>query len=489
MSPSRTTRAPLLVLLSWLGAASCSDPSLQPSRLLQPAELQIRASLAGTSASTLVVTVSASDIQPPLIFNVNVVNGTAAGTIAVPAGADRLVLVRAFDGSGILTHEGSRRVDVRPGENPALSISLIPLIGDQPIDVRIGNFVVQVTPGNELIAKRHLLALSALVTDLDGATIMVDPAAIRWASFDTRIATVNTSGVVTGHSVGDVQVVASYGGAAGAAVVSVGEPVVATGDIARCGSTDDDATAAIVDTLDGVVLTAGDHAYEDGTIQEFEQCYDPSWGRHKARTRPVPGNHEYQTANAAGYFQYFDEILRPFGDAARDPARGYYTFDVGSWRIIALNSEVSTAETSAQLAWLKGVLATTTNKCVLAYWHRARYSSGAHHGSSPQLDPIWDTLFVMGADLVVAGHEHNYERFAPQNNQGVADPQRGMREFVVGTGGAELYGFADPPRATSEVRLSEFGVLALVLGTDSYSWRFIGASDGGLRDSGRGVCH
>lgn len=258
--------------------------------------------------------------------------------------------------------------------------------------------------------------------------------------------------------------------------------LVGAGDIARCNDGRDDATAALLDHIDGTVFTVGDNAYDNGSATDYAQCYAPSWGRHRARTRPTPGNHEYQTAGAAGYFGYF-------GAAAGDPAQGYYSYDLGEWHVIALNSEVAIDSTSAQVQWLRGDLASHPNTCTLAYWHRSRFSSGADHGSSPDLGPIWTELYAAGVDVVVSGHDHIYERFAPQTPAAAPDTAFGIRQFVAGTGGdaADALGTV---AANSEVRRTGVsGVLAFALSSGRYAWHFVPVAGQTFADSGSGSCH
>jgi hypothetical protein len=268
-----------------------------------------------------------------------------------------------------------------------------------------------------------------------------------------------------------------------------GPPVlVGAGDIARCSSDADEATAKLLDGIPGTVFTVGDNVYWSGTAREFKKCYAPSWGRHKERTRPALGNHEYVTAGAAGYFGYF-------GAAAGDPSKGYYSYDLGEWHLIALNSncgeeEVRCGPGSAQVQWLEEDLAANDDKrCTLAYFHHPLFSSGEKHGSTAAVEPLWEVLYEAGADVVLSAHEHNYERFALQDPSGKADPQRGIREFVVGTGGAEHYPILDP-LPNSEVHNDEtYGVLKLTLHPKSYQWRFLPAAGGEFIDSGDDQCH
>jgi hypothetical protein len=263
--------------------------------------------------------------------------------------------------------------------------------------------------------------------------------------------------------------------------------LVAAGDIASCSSSGDEATAALLDGISGTVLTLGDNAYDSGTPSQFTNCYQPSWGRHKARTRPSAGNHDYLTASASGYYGYF-------GAAAGDPTKGYYSYELGAWHIVVINSNCSQVggcqAGSPQEKWLRADLAAHPAACTLAYWHHPRFSSGTSHGSSTTMQPIWQALYDANADVVLSGHEHNYERFAPQNPAGQADAARGIREFVVGTGGKSHYGFGTP-LPNSQVRNSDTsGVLKLTLHATSYDWRFVPESGKTFTDSGSNfACH
>ena len=232
------------------------------------------------------------------------------------------------------------------------------------------------------------------------------------------------------------------------------------------------------------VLVLGDVQYEVGAESAFELSYDPSWGRVNEITRPVPGNHEYATRGAAGYYAYF-------GAAAGDPERGYYSYDIGSWHVVALNSNCLAIEgchqNSAQEAWLRADLAANPATCTLAYWHHPRYSSG-WHGSDRRYRAFWQALYDAGADLVLVGHDHDYERFAPQDARGRRDLARGIRQFVVGTGGRSLRKFTRV-EPNSEVRdASTLGVLELPLGPGGYAGRFRPAV-GPFTDFGSALCH
>ena len=252
--------------------------------------------------------------------------------------------------------------------------------------------------------------------------------------------------------------------------------LVGSGDITSCSLNTDEQTAQLLDNIPGTVFTTGDNAYISGTYTEYINCYEPTWGRHKARTKPSPGNHDYLTSGAAGYFQYFNNIP------------SYYAYNLGSWRIYALNSEISALATSAQVTWLQDDLAANPSQCVLAYWHRPRWSSGSTHGNNSAMQTIWQILYGSGAELVINGHEHHYERFVEMNASGAA-ASPGLREIVVGTGGAELYPFGTP-LSTSQVRHnSTYGVLKLTLRATGYDWQFVPVAGSTFTDSGSSNCH
>jgi acid phosphatase type 7 len=256
--------------------------------------------------------------------------------------------------------------------------------------------------------------------------------------------------------------------------------LVGAGDIAMCGTVGSEATARLLDGIDGTVFTVGDNAYMQGTANEFRTCYDPTWGRHKARTRPTPGNHEILTAGGEPYFDYFGENAGPYGV-------GYYSYTVGSWLVLALNSE-DLGETSAQIEWVKSELGRTHARCTAAYWHRPLFSSGPN-GRNQDVQALWRVLYDAGVDVVMNGHDHLYERFAPQDPNGRPDLERGIRQFTIGTGGATLYTIGGKAQPTSEAAATGYGVLKLSLFDDSYRWEFIPTDGGGFQDSGLGQCH
>ncbi|MBP1607264.1 MAG: Alkaline phosphatase [Acidobacteria bacterium] len=257
--------------------------------------------------------------------------------------------------------------------------------------------------------------------------------------------------------------------------------LVGAGDIAKCeilgGAI---ATGRLLDRIPGTVFTVGDHAYDDGTEEQFAKCYTPAWGRHKARTRPSPGNHDYHTGNGKPYYDYFGENAGP-------PGLGYYSYDLGEWHIIALNSVIAIDAKSPQGRWLAEDLKANARDCIIAYWHAPLFSSGPHGGDRKLLD-VWEMLYEAGVDIVLNGHDHTYERFAPQDPGGKADPERGIRQFVVGTGGGGVYKFKKLV-ANSELRTnSTYGVLKLTLGPGRYAWEFVSLASQPFTDTGTGTC-
>jgi hypothetical protein len=210
-------------------------------------------------------------------------------------------------------------------------------------------------------------------------------------------------------------------------------------------------------------------------------CYDASWGRHKSRTRPVPGNHEYEGGYTDAYFVYF-------GPAAGERGKGYYSYDLGPWHIVALNTMIEAGPSSSQGKWLSRDLAQNRRYCTLAYFHHPRFSSGPHHTSRRAVD-LWDALARAGVDVVISGHDHIYERFAPMTASGRVDQRAGMRQFVVGTGGVSHYAI-DRVASNSEARNNTtYGVIRLVLHDRGYDWKFVPVRGGRFTDAGTGACH
>jgi acid phosphatase type 7 len=375
--------------------------------------------------------------------------------------------------------------------NPPAADSLSPSFakGGPPKSVK----AVSVTPSTATVAATATQQLVATASPGGSATAFV------WSSSNAAVATVSTAGLVNGVAAGTAVISAAAGGKTGTSTITVpgGPPpppppgsqvLVGAGDIANCSLSGDEATATLLDTIAGTVFTLGDNAYSSGTATEYANCYGPTWGRVKARTMPTPGNHEYQTPNASGYFGYF-------GSAAGDPAKGYYSYDLGDWHIVVLNSNsscstISCASTSPQVQWLKDDLTANTKACTLAYWHHPRFNSGASHGNNTSVAPFWDVLYQFNADVILNGHEHVYERFAPQTPNAVADAARGIRQFTVGTGGANVYTFSSTIQPNSEKRNNTtLGVLKLTLSAGAYRWDFVPVAGGTFTDSGTGSCH
>ncbi|MBK8070656.1 MAG: metallophosphoesterase [Ramlibacter sp.] len=277
------------------------------------------------------------------------------------------------------------------------------------------------------------------------------------------------------------------GGGSGITVGGSGWNLVAAGDIAQCGSGPASASGAwqtanlvaaalTVAASDAAVLTLGDNAYEDGSSAEFTACYEPTWGRFKSRTLATPGNHDYQTAAATGYFGYF-------GSAAGAGASGYWRTDRNGWTIISLNSNIDTSAASAQATWLSGELA-TTQPCLMAVWHHPRFTSAAR-GDNLFMQDIWSLLRTARADVVLQAHEHHYERFSPMDATGAPDPD-GPASFVVGTGGAALSDFSTV-HTGSVVRVRSHGVLLMKLAAGRADWAFVNEA-GTVLDSGAVTC-
>ncbi len=256
--------------------------------------------------------------------------------------------------------------------------------------------------------------------------------------------------------------------------------LIGAGDIASDNDLDT-GTAALIDLHPfATVFTTGDHAYPDGTTEQFAMNYEPDWGRFKSRTRPSIGNHDDRVDGAAPYFDYF-------GSNAGTPGQGWYSYDLANWHIIVLNTEcgdAGLADCDEQSTWLEADLAENARRCMLAYWHKPVFSSGRHDGYEPFRDE-WQLLDAAGVDLVIAGHDHNYQRYARQNVDGEPDPN-GIRQFVAGSGGASIY-----PQTASPPTLEEFyagrGVLRLDLAGDGYEWSFL-TVDGDYTDRGSETC-
>lgn len=254
--------------------------------------------------------------------------------------------------------------------------------------------------------------------------------------------------------------------------------IAAVGDIGNCdGGNDEKVAAALVAAKNSLAAIAilGDIAYVNGSDDDFAKCFAPAWNPLKSMLRPAPGNHEYNTPGATGYYKYF-------GAAAADPTKGYYSYDIGGWHLIALNSnctEIGGCEAgSAEEQWLRADLAASKAKCTIAYWHHPRYSSGLH-GSSTTTEALWNALAAAKADIVLSGHDHDYERFAPID---------GIRSFVVGTGGADSYGVLGSISRSEVVRIFTTGYLKLTLGNGAYSWQYVPTGGFTYTDAGTAAC-
>ncbi len=260
------------------------------------------------------------------------------------------------------------------------------------------------------------------------------------------------------------------------------DPVIlATGDSRSGCNTGAKATAGVLSRYPSstLVLFDGD-ATDTGSLSQFTDCFNATFGAYKSQFRPVPGNHEYGTSGASGYFTYFGTLAKPQGQS-------YYSFNVGTWHIVALNTEIDISSTSTQMTWLRNDLAANRTQCTLAYWHEPRWSSG-NHGNNTFVSSLWQVLYDNNVDLIFNGHDHDYERFAPQNPAGAADNARGMRQFVIGTAGAPPYSFATI-RANSEVRMyGQYGLVQFTLHPSSYDWKWVGGT-GTFADSGSTACH
>lgn len=356
---------------------------------------------------------------------------------------------------------------------------------------------VTITPANTSMAVGATLQLTATAYNASGG--LKPGAKYYWSSTNPAVATVTSAGLVKGAAAGTATIKAvsqqtNVTGTASVTVTSTTPPpppsgsqtLIAAGDIAVCSTTYDEATSNLVDNIPGTVALLGDNAYPNGSDTDYTNCYDPSWGRHKARTRPSIGNHEYSLGTGGTpYFNYF-------GSAAGAPSRGYYSYDLGDWHVVVLNSNctlIACTVGSPQETWLRADLAATSKACILAYWHHPRFSSDGSHGSNVTVAPLWDALYQYRADVVLNGHAHVYERFGLQNPSGVADAN-GIRQFIVGTGGkSPLYPWGTT-KANSQVRNNQtFGVLKLTLGAGTYSWNFVPVAGQTWTDSGTTACH
>jgi Big-like domain-containing protein/invasin-like protein/calcineurin-like phosphoesterase family protein len=435
----------------------------------------------GTPLPGVTVTLSANGsntiLQPPGLTNAS---GVASGMLSSTSAGVKTVTATA---SGVVINQ-----------KPAITVTAAAISTSQSTVQAIPTTVVVNSPSSISVTAEDQFG-----NPVSGATVHLS-ATGTGVSVTQPAAATDATGVATGSvkasSTGTVTVSATAGGAALAqtasiAVEAVGASVVfiGAGDIADCGNDNDAATAALINAIPSVpVFTLGDNAYPNGSTNDFKNCYNPTWGAFKSRTHPSAGNHEYDVSStAAPYFAYF-------GAAAGTAGQGYYSFDLGSWHVIVLNSNIATDPGSPQEVWLKADLTAHANLCTLAYWHHPLYSSiGGSTGTSGAVitsaRPLWDDLYAAGVDLVLNGHRHVYERLAPMKPDGSPDPLKGIRTIIAGMGG-ESGGDLTNIFPTSEVRDGRtFGILKLTLTTGSYSWQFIGVPGSTFTDSGTNSCH
>lgn len=316
------------------------------------------------------------------------------------------------------------------------------------------------------------------VTD-QGDTLPAD--SVQWTSSNTAIATIGASGLVHARAVGQTTIRGTVDGAVATRTITVTDPVlVGAGDIGSCASPHDEATAALIDSIDGTVFTLGDNDYSDGpATPPYGVCYDSTWGRHRPRTHPAPGDDDRRSGSLSEYYAHF-------GGAAHGPD-GYYSYDLGTWHIVVLNT--TPFADSTQVQWLRADLAASTKRCTLAVSHRPRFSSGNTHSAATQ-GPIFQALFEAGGEILLSGNDHDYERFAPQAPDQTADPDSGVVQFVVGTGGKSHGSINLPLEPNSQAQNADsYGVLRLTLHASSFDWRFIPVAGRTFTDAGTAACH
>ena len=508
-TPRNETGTPLSTLVEWTTnnsqVASVSSSGLVTAH--QAGAATITAASGGKSAQASILVVTAPPPPPAAVASVTVTPATASvdsgKTVQLTATlrdanggtlTGRTVTwtslnpgVATVSSSGLVTGVKSGTANVYALSEGKSDTATITVVAPPPPPPPAPVASVTVTPVSATVETGKTVRLTATLRDANGTTLTGRQ--VTWTSLNPGVATVSNDGLVTGVAVGTANVYALSEGKSDTSTITVVAPpppgasvvFVGAGDIGDCDRDGKEQTARLLDAIPGTVYTTGDNAYPDGTDADFANCYHDSWGRHRDRTRPTPGNHDYHTTGAAPYYRYFGENAGPAG-------RGYYSFDLGEWHIIALNSNVSMSATSAQVTWLKADLAANTKRCTLAYWHHPRFSSG-DHGNATSTQPLWDALYAADADVILAGHDHNYERFAPQTPTGAADAVRGIREFVVGTGGRSFYNFGTI-KANSEVRNNNtWGVLKLTLHADRYDWEFVPVAGKTFTDTGTGMCH
>jgi hypothetical protein len=312
-----------------------------------------------------------------------------------------------------------------------------------------------------------------------GATVRAD--SVQWSSSNTGVASITAAGLIRARAVGQATIRGTVGAEVASRPITITDPVlIGAGDIASCLSDRDGATAMLIDSLAGTVLTLGDNDYSDGTpTPAYGICYDSTWGRHKPRTHPAPGDDDRRGGTLGDYFTYF-------GAAAHGPT-GYHSYDLGSWHIVVLNT--TPFADSTQVRWLRDDLAAHPNLCTLAISHRPRFSSGNTHSAATQ-GPVFQPLYDAHAEILLSGNDHDYERFAPQAPDQTSDPDSGVVQFVVGTGG-KSHGTINLPLEPSSAAQNDdsYGVLKLTLHPTGYDWRFIPVAGRTFSDAGSASCH
>ncbi len=402
-------------------------------------------------------------------------SGVATGTLSSTVAQAKTVSATA---NGVaITQTAS--VTVNPGPvSAALST-----VGATPTTIIVGTGASAITvtakdaTGNPISGATVVLAATGSGNTLTQPAGPTNASGVATAILSSTVAELKTvSATIDGTAVTETAPVTVVAALASAVLVGAG-------DVASCGTTKDEATALLLDQIAGTVFTVGDNAYADGTSTEFTTCYGPTWGRHRDRTRPASGDRDYRTAGAAGYFGYF-------GAAAGDVDKGYYSYELGEWHIVVLNSGLAMSVGSPQEVWLRNDLATNPRQCTLAYWHLPRFYSASTSGPRASVKPLWDALFAAGADIVVNADLRVYERFAPQTPDGTADPDHGIRQFIVGTGGGASLNPFGTIMPNSQLRNNtSFGVLKLTLDAGSYAWEFVSIPGATFTDSGSGICH
>jgi hypothetical protein len=418
-------------------------------------------------------------------------SGTAAAASAVQAFAPVADGFVSADASRV-SHGRARslRLGVRPPSRAYLRFQVSDLAG-AVVSAELRVFVTRSGPGRlqvRAVARRRWTERSLTYRSAPrlGRVLATAPAQRGWASFDVSsfVRGAGTFDLALLSKRGTVDVASREARRKPALRVKTAPLLLAAGDVSSCRSTGDEATGALIEDVPATVAALGDLAYPRGTADEFINCYGPSWGPFSSTTRPAVGNHEYATPGAAAYFDYF-------GAAAGPRGAGYYSYELGSWHVIVLNSNcrfVPCEAGSLQETWLRSDLATHRTLCTLAYFHHPLFSSTLGT-ATPGVRPLWQALYEGGADVVLNGHAHNYQRFAPQTPAGAADPARGIREFVVGTGG-DSHHVAGPPIPNQETTNdTTFGVLRLSLLEGRYLWRFLPVSGGVFADAGSSACH